>query len=229
MESLGTTFSGAWPEKLVTAIRFYEATIHVAAISMLVLAVFSTGWIGETVVQLSLGAEDVPLPHCQCCLRLLSKCIWCLGAVAHWLVIVVGYLMIIFSVIFVMISSWLNVFALFLNASCKIGDQAVQKLCPVLSWVKELDDAFTEFCSCAGNINCGEFGHNCECDVPWTATPRLSKLCREKDGLFDYSVQTLVGAMFITFSLIGIMGVSLRNRERMSLLTDQVILRAPCT
>ena len=39
----GTTFSGAWPEKLVTAIRFYEATIHVAAISMLVLAVFSTG------------------------------------------------------------------------------------------------------------------------------------------------------------------------------------------
>merc|ERR1712195_450780 len=43
VESLGTTFSGAWPEKLVTAIRFYEATIHVAAISMLVLAVFSTG------------------------------------------------------------------------------------------------------------------------------------------------------------------------------------------
>ena len=60
-------------------------------------------WIGETVVQLSLGAEDVPLPHCQCCLRLMSKCIWCLGAVAHWLVIVVGYLMIIFSVVFVMI------------------------------------------------------------------------------------------------------------------------------
>ena len=40
------------------------------------------------------------------------------------------------------------------NASCKIGDQAVQKLCPVLSWVKELDDAFTEFCSCAGNTTC---------------------------------------------------------------------------
>ena len=61
-----------------------------------------------------------------------------------------------------------------------------------------------------GDVNCGRFGGNCECDGSWTATPRLSKLCHEKDGPFIASVQTLVGAMFITFSLVGIMGVSLR-------------------
>ena len=67
-------------------------------------------WIGEAVVRISLDADTATVSRCQCCLRCVTKCIWCFGAAGHWLVLVITYLMVIFAIVVVVITVFLAVF-----------------------------------------------------------------------------------------------------------------------
>ena len=95
---------------------------------MMIIAVLSTGysspksypgydsalcagrWIGESVVRISLDADTLETTKCQCCLRCAAKCIWCFGAAAHWMVLVLTYFLIIFAIVVVIIAVFLLIF-----------------------------------------------------------------------------------------------------------------------
>ena len=68
---------------------------------------------GEAVVRISLDADTAKVSRCQCCLRCVTKCIWCFGAAGrtgHWLVLVITYLLVIFAIVVVVITVFLLVF-----------------------------------------------------------------------------------------------------------------------
>lgn len=221
IESLNDNIDGSWPNDLKNIVRLYESTVHIAAILMLVMAVLSTGWIGEMIVRLSIDSENVEITRCQCCLRCVAKCIWCVGAMTHWAIIVMGFLMVIFSILMALFVAAFTVFVVILNGSCRAGDYAVKNvLCPGLTFSDKMKDVQDKLCYCSGTIT----GDKCVGGV-WSATPKATKICGDHirhNGMLDDATHSLIGVSLILLALIGLLGVSLRNRQRMSFLTEQI-------
>jgi len=220
VESIMEDFSEVFPEILVDLGRTYIALLHICTIPMLILAVLSTGWIGEAVVRISLDADTTETFKCQCCLRCVAKCIWCVGAAGHWLVLVLTYLLIIFAIVIVIIAVLLLVFVTLLDAVCGFANAGADTLCPVLkAFPYGTTDAFDHYCSCTGTIQ----GRNCVGGT-WQATLELTLGCGKSSGAVDNSVEALIGSMLLILALVGLYAVSLRNRQRMGSIKEAMVL-----
>ena len=99
--------SDIWPGFVYPIFRAYSITIHVCLIACLLLAIASTGWIGEQLVRASLNLEAT---RENCCSRCLVKTGWCFGAAMHWIFGgIMVFLWMIFSIVMLIIVTTLVV------------------------------------------------------------------------------------------------------------------------
>jgi len=217
-ESIMEEYENVFPDALITLGRIYEIILHTCTIPMMIIAVLSTGWIGESVVRISLDADTLETTKCQCCLRCAAKCIWCFGAAAHWMVLVLTYFLIIFAIVVVIIAVFLLIFVVLVDALCDGASAGADKLCPLLKAFPGSSDAFDHYCRCTGTIT----GNDCS-SPGWEATEELKLGCGHSSGAVDNSIQALIGSMLLILAIVGLYSVSLRNRQRLGAIKDRMV------